>query len=105
MNANMIGTILDAALKTQPWYARYANTIVMACSMLVTLGTWATATYTDLPPAVAVVIGSVVAVASVLVTRATPNGITPRGNARVVAEVDAVEVADQRPVATDSWGR
>lgn len=101
----MIGTVLDAALRTQPWYARYANTIVMACSMLVTLGTWVTATYTDLPPAVAVAVGSLVAVASVLVARATPNGITPRGNAKVVAEVDAREVAAQKPTTTDSWGR
>lgn len=105
MNATMIGTVLDAALRAQPWYARYANTVVMAASMLVTLGTWVTATYTDLPPAAAVVIGSVVAVASVLVARATPNGITPRGNAKVVAEVDAQQVAAQKPTTTDSWGR
>lgn len=99
----MIGNALADELSKQPWWRRYAGTATMAATMIVTLGTWVTTTYADLPSPVSIVIGAVVAVAGVVAARAVPNGITPRGNEQVEAaiagEVSRYEVRS-RDVAT-----
>ncbi|WP_411815482.1 hypothetical protein [Gordonia sp. SND2] len=89
MNVNrLVANVLADALQTQPWYKRNANTVVAIASAVVTLGTWLTATYVDsIPTPVAVVIGFLVALASIIVTKMTPNGITTRGNEKVETAV------------------
>lgn len=82
--ADMLGPVLDAAVIQQPWYRRWSNTVVMACTGLVTLATWLTATWTDMPPVVASIIGGIVLVASVLIQRSTRNGLTPRGTRETI---------------------
>lgn len=100
----IVGNVLVDALAQQPWWRRYAGTITMAATMLVTLGTWITTTYTtSLPEPVVVVVGAVVAVAGVIAARAVPNGVTPRGNATieraVATELGHYQVAARQTAA------
>lgn len=96
MNRAIVEAVLDVAVVNQPWYKRYAGTVTAAASGVVALGTWVTATWTDLPASVATVLGVVVLVASILAQRATKNGLTPRGNTDVADVLDtAADVATE----------
>lgn len=88
--ATAIEDALAAALQAQPWWRRWSNTICAFASATVTLGTWATATWTGMPQTAATVLGAVVMVAGVLAQRATRNGLTPRGNADVATALRGV---------------
>lgn len=80
----IVGNVLSDALAKQPWWKRYAGTVTMAVSVLVTLGTWILTTYAaSLPETASIAIGGIVAVLSVIAARAVPNGITPRGNEQI----------------------
>lgn len=92
MNAyDTLGQALDSALVRQPWYRRYANTITATAGVIVTLGTWTLTTVNGLPEWAAVGIGAAVGVLAVVAQRATPNGITPRGN-RAIVDVAAPRI-------------
>ena len=95
--APAIEDALARALEAQPWWRRWSNTVVAFASATVTLGTWAAATWTDMPPALATVLGAVVMVAGVLAQRSTRNGFTPRGNVDVAAALRGVAAPAIRP--------
>ncbi|KXT55919.1 hypothetical protein Y710_16340 [Gordonia sp. QH-12] len=103
----ILSSVLDAAIKDQPWYRRYSNTITAAAAGVVALGTWVTMTWTDLPPVVATIIGGVVMVAGVLAQRSTKNGLTPRGTREtldVIAPTIEGVVADAAAGARQTAG-
>lgn len=95
--ATAIEDALAAALQAQPWWRRWSNTICAFASAMVTLGTWATATWTGMPQTAATVLGAVVMVAGVLAQRATRNGLTPRGNADVATALRGVAPRSAAP--------
>jgi len=86
----IIADALMDALAEQPWYRRYSNTVTAFASATVTLGTWAAATWTDLHPHRATVLGVVVMVAGVIAQRATQNGLTPRSDVTVLDALTGV---------------
>ncbi|WP_078345071.1 hypothetical protein [Mycobacteroides chelonae] len=106
MNADLQKTVTTAAtnavidaLAAQPWWKRYANTVTTAAGGLVTLGTWALTTELGLPRPVQIALGVMVLVASVVASRATKNGVTPRGNTDVLGAVIPAVTEAVRPGA------
>lgn len=96
MNTDTSTIIADAladAIEKQPAWRRFLPTIVTAAGVAATLLTWIIGNYA-LDGTAAVVLGSVVAVLSVIAQRGTPNGLTPRSNVLAQAAVrDAVDTA------------
>lgn len=90
--------VIDALI-AQPWWKRYANTVTTAAGGLVTLGTWALTTELGLPRPVQIGLGVLVLVASVVASRATRNGVTPRGNSDVLGAVIPAVTAAVEPAA------
>lgn len=84
-----VAVALARGLQDQPWYRRYAGTIVTAAAVIAAFGTTDVLSILHLPAAAEAAVTFVITVAAVLAARATPNGLTPRSNA--VAEKAVTE--------------
>ena len=100
----IVGNVLADALYHQPWWKRYANTIVAGLTMTATLITWILMSWADAPNIVKTTLGAAAVIIGILLQRATPNGVTPRGNqqlqTKVAAELEHYQV-QARDVVTD----
>lgn len=83
----IVGNVLADTLTAQPWWKRYSNTIVAALTMTGTLITWLLMSWADAPSAVKASLGVAAVIVGIVVQRATPNGITPRGNQSITEAV------------------
>ena len=88
--ANEVIDELKVKLETQPWYARFSNTVTSAVGGLAIVIWLLAANGFDLPDGAQTGIGSALAVLTVLGVLKTKNGVTPRGIETVeTAAVDA----------------
>lgn len=74
-------------MAAQPWWRQHANTVTAAATGVGTMGAWLLTTDLGLPAWVQAIVGVLVGFAGVVATRATKNGVTPRGNKDVIGAV------------------
>ena len=102
----IVSNALADALQAQPWWKRYANTVVAALTMTGTFLAWLLMSWADAPGIAKTILGIAAVIVGVLVQRLTPNGVTPRGNQtlqdKVAAELEHYDVQQKvRDVVTD----
>lgn len=79
----VVAAALDEALRSQPWWKRYAGTVTAIVSGLATLIPIVLTVWAGAPAWIVTVLGGAAVVLMALSQRLTKNGITPRGNAEV----------------------
>lgn len=84
---NAVAGWVQRTLSEQPWYKRKSNTITVAAGAVVTVIASSSAFLVGAPEWVQFVVAAIGAIATILATNVTPNGVTPSTGAQLQAAV------------------
>lgn len=85
---SFLHALVASKLESQPWYKKYANTVVAVISGIINLVYWVSTLGFDLPHPVVVGIGAILAAGSMLGIKATKNGFTDSLKTGLLSEAE-----------------